>query len=105
MKRIAPILLMALKELERVLQGSLSGKQVDNIVSKISAFAIYSAIAGTASVFSGIGSVVAILTQTGLVWSLYVMINKELGISMKEETVKFIASAMLTNLVCNAGTY
>ena len=75
--KIAPVLLMALKELERVLQGSLSGKQVDNIVSKINAFAIYSAIAGTASVFSGIGSVVAILTQTGLVWSLYVMINKE----------------------------
>ena len=49
--KIAPVLLMALKELERVLQGSLSGKQVDNIVSKINAFAIYSAIAGTASVY------------------------------------------------------
>ncbi len=105
MKQIAPILLLALKELERALKGSLSGRQIDNIVSKISSFAIYSAIAGTASAFTGIGSIIAILTQTGLVWGLYVMINKELGISMKEETVKFIASAMLTNLVCNAGAY
>jgi hypothetical protein len=58
-----------------------------------------------ASLTGGIGSVVAFLTQTGLIWTTYVKINKELGVSMSENTMKFIGSAVLTNLIANAGIY
>ena len=68
-------------------------------------YAIYSAVAQMASLTGGLGTVVALVTQTGLVWTTYVKINKELGISMSDNTMKFIGSAVLTNLIANAGMY
>ena len=45
------------------------------------------------------------MTQAGFVWATYVKINKTLGISMSENTAKFIGSAIVTNLIPNAGAF
>lgn len=102
---ISPLLYAAFKELQDASKGALTGTKIESISGIINKYAIYSAIAQMASLAVGIGSVVALLTQTGLVWTTYVKINKELGVSMSENTMKFIGSAVLTNLIANAGIY
>ena len=99
-------LAVLLGKLNEVLQDNLSESEISEIKGTIEAFAITAAIAGAVSgVVPGVAAVVALLTQTGLVWASYVKINKTLGISMKENTAKFIGAAILTNLTTNAGTY
>ena len=102
---ISPLLYAAFKELQDASKGALTGTKIESISGIINKYAIYSAVAQMASLAGGIGSVVAFLTQTGLVWTTYVKINKELGISMSENTMKFVGSAVLTNLIANAGIY
>ena len=58
-----------------------------------------------AGVAPGIAGVAAALTQAGFVWANYVQINKTLEISMSENTAKFIGSAVVTNLITNAGAF
>lgn len=100
----SPILYYALRNLNESMKGSLSGTQIENIKDTINGFAIASAIACMAAgIIPGVAGVVAALTQAGFVWTTYVKINKTLGISMSENTTKFIGSAILTNLITNAG--
>lgn len=95
-----------LAKLNEALQDQLSESEIDEIKGTIQRFAITAAIAGAvAGVVPGGAAVVAVLTQTGLVWATYVKINKTLGISMSENTAKFIGSAILTNITTNAGAY
>ena len=102
---ISPLLYAAFKELQDVSKEAFVGTKIENIAGIINKYAIYSAVAQMASLVSGIGAVVALVTQTGLVWTTYVKINKELGISMSDNIMKFIGSAVLTNLIANAGIY
>lgn len=102
---ISPLLYAAFKELQDASKGALTGTKIESISGIINKYAIYSAVAQMASLTGGIGSVVAFLTQTGLIWTTYVKINKELGVSMSENTMKFVGSAVLTNLIANAGIY
>lgn len=98
------LLVAVFKELEKATKGSLSGTKIEGIAEVINRFAGYSAAASAIALVPGFGGVVSMLTQTGLVWGTYVKINQELGIQIKENVVKFIASAMLTNIATNAGT-
>lgn len=103
---IAPMLYVAFTELQKASNGMLSGTKIEPIAETINRFAIYSAIAGGAScVVPGAGGALAALTQTGLVWTLYVQINKTLGIEIKDNVMRFIGSAVLTNIATNAGAY
>ena len=54
--------------------------------------------------FPGVGSIVAIGTMTVTVWTMYVKVNKDLGISIKKNLLKFIASAFVSNLAANVGS-
>lgn len=100
-----PMLAHALKELDASAKNSLKGTKLNKISSDIHAFAIAAAVAGgVANVAPGIGGIAAMLTQTGLVWTLYVKINNTLGIKTSENVMKFVGSAMITNIVTNAGT-
>ena len=93
-------------ELNKAMENTLSNTEIAEIKETIQHFAIAAAAAGAISgMVPGAASVIAVLTQTGLVWATYVKINKTLGISMKENTAKFIGSAIVTNLMANAGTY
>ena len=55
--------------------------------------------------FPGGGSVVLTAASVAAIWGMYVKINKVLGISISENTLKSLASAILTNIVAGAGAY
>lgn len=102
----AGVLAKALQELDRSMRHSLDGTQIEQIKDCIGNYAIAAAVAsGVAGVASGIAGVAAVLTQAGFVWATYVKINQKLDISMSENTAKFIGSAIITNLVTNAGAF
>lgn len=99
-------LAVLLTKLNDVLQDNLSDSEIAEIKGTIEAFAITAAVSGAvAGMVPGFATVVAVLTQTGLVWATYVKINKTLGISISENAAKFIGAAILTNLATNAGVY
>ena len=101
---IAPFLAKACQELDKAMHGTLDGTKIACISETISGYAITAAIAsGVAGVAPGFAGVAAALTQAGFVWATYVKINKTLNISMSENTAKFIGSAVVTNLITNAG--
>lgn len=103
---IAPLLAKACQELDKAMQGTLDGTKIACISETISGYAIAAAIAsGVAGVAPGFAGVAAALTQAGFVWATYVKINKTLNISMSENTAKFIGSAVITNLITNAGAF
>lgn len=102
----AGVLAKALQELDRSMRHSLDGTQIEQIKDCIGNYAIAAAVAsGVAGVAPGIAGVAAVLTQAGFVWATYVKINQKLDISMSENTAKFIGSAIVTNLVTNAGAF
>jgi len=99
-----PLLYIAFKGLNDAMKGTLEGTQIESIKETINDFAIASALASmAANVVPGVAGVVAALTQAGFVWATYVKINQTLGISMSENTAKFIGSAILTNIVTCSG--
>lgn len=102
----AGVLAKALQELDRSMRHSLDGTQIEQIKDCIGNYAIAAAVAsGVAGVAPGIAGVAAVLTQAGFVWATYVKINQKLDISMSENTAQFIGSAIITNLVTNAGAF
>lgn len=99
-------LVKALQDLDKSMRHSLDGTKIEQIKDTIGDYAIAAAVAsGVAGVAPGFAGVAAALTQTGFVWATYVKINKTLGISMSENTAKFIGSAIVTNLITNAGAF
>lgn len=101
---LSPLLYAALQQLDESAQRNLLGSRLDEIKLTIHRYAIYSAVASVASnVLPGMGALAAIVAQTTLVWTMYVKINRTLGVSMSENTAKFVGSAMLTNMATNAG--
>lgn len=95
----------AYTELTKAAKGTLAGSKIEDIASTINKFALFSAVAATTSLIPGVGGVISMISQTGLVWGTYVAINKQLGISMSDNLAKFIGSAMLTNIATNAAGY
>ena len=100
------ILAKALQDLDKSMRHSLDGTKIEQIKDTIGDYAIAAAVAsGVAGVAPGFAGVAAALTQAGFVWATYVKINKTLGISMSENTAKFSGSAIVTNLITNAGAF
>lgn len=100
------VLAKALQELDRSMRNSLDGTKIEDIKNCIGDYAIGAAVAsGVAGVAPGFAGVAAALTQAGFVWATYIKINKTLGISMSENTAKFIGSAIVTNLMTSAGAF
>ena len=96
----------ALQDLDKSMRNSLNGTKIEQIKDTIGNYAIAAAIAsGVAGIAPGFAGVAAALTQAGFVWATYVQINKTLGISMSENTAKFIGSAVVTNLITSAGAF
>ena len=101
---IAPFLAKAFVELDKAMQGTLNGTKISCISETISHYALASAVASMlAAVIPGGGGLVAALAQAGFVWATYIKINKTIGLSMSQETAKFLGSAIVTNIVTGYG--
>ena len=101
---IAPLLFAALQELNNKMKHCLDQTQLNQVSETINYYALASAAAsvGVAMLPAG-GALAAAAAQTGFVWATYVKINKALRISMSEEIVKFLGTAMVTNLITSYG--
>ena len=98
MSNITPALVIACRELEKAMKGTLDGTKLQEIQDTINGFAIASAVACFFSgIVPGAAGVVAMLAQAGFVWATYLSINRILGLSFSENVIKTIASAILTN--------
>jgi len=98
-------LYLAFRKVDEAMQGTLDGTKIESIKETISTFAVSAAITSMlAGALPGVAGVVAGLANAGLIWGTYIKINKTLGISMSEHTAKFIGTAIMTNIIANAGT-
>ena len=102
-ERIKPILYSAIMALQDSMNDALTASQIEQISDRVKRYALVSAVSsGLASAVPGV-AVLTVVTQTGLVWALYLQINKTIGISTKENVLKFLGSAVMTNLITNFG--
>lgn len=95
----------ALKALEQASKDVISSQNIEKAGETIQGCAIIAAIAGVGSGWlPGAGSLVATGAWVAAIWGMYVKVNKDLGISIKDNVLKSLASAILTNILASAGS-
>lgn len=100
------LLAHALKELENVSDELLRKDGAEEAGDTILVCSIAAAVSGIGSgMLPGVGSVVASAACVTSIWTMYVKINQHLGISVKDNILKSLASAILTNIIASAGSY
>ena len=72
----------------------MSGEKRDEIIKIIKEFSIFSAAMALAgNIVPGAGSILTVIGQTGLIWTLYVKINNIIGLELSENTAKFLTNS------------
>ena len=95
--------LIALKE---GTHGIIREEHLEKVENTIQACAITAAATGVgAGMFPGVGSIVLTAASVGAIWTMYYRINRILGISISQNKLKSLASAILTNIIAAAGSY
>lgn len=99
------VLVYALKALEQASTEIIGSEKIKKAGDTIMACAVVAAIAGVGSGWlPGAGALVATAAWVATIWGMYVKINKDLGISIKDNVLKSLASAILTNILAAAGS-
>lgn len=95
----------ALRALQEASNNIIKEYQAEKVGDIIQSRAIVSAAAGIGAAIlpTGGGSLIAAAVAVGAVWEMYFQINRELGISISDNKLKSLASAILSNLLANAG--
>ena len=95
----------AVEYLDEVSDGILKDGGAEEAAGVIKGCALTAAIAGVGSGWiPGAGGAFATAAFVASIWSMYVLINKKLGISTKDNVLKTLASAFLTNILAAAGS-
>ncbi|MBQ2970644.1 MAG: hypothetical protein IJE15_09715 [Bacteroidaceae bacterium] len=98
------VLAYALRALGEATEGYLRGSDIEKAGDTIMSCAVIAAVAGVGSGWlPGAGALVATAAWVAAIWGMYVKINKDLGITIKDNVLKSLASALLTNLIASAG--
>lgn len=99
------VLVYALKALEQASTEIIGSEKIKKAGDTIMSCAVVAAIAGVGSGWlPGAGALVATAAWVATIWGMYVKINKDLGISIKDNVLKSLASAILTNILAGAGS-
>lgn len=94
-----------LKALQEVTKGIVEDEHLEAVENTIQTCAIIAAATGVgAGMFPG-GALVLTAASVAAVWGMYIKINKVLGISISENALKSLASALLTNMIAAIGAY
>jgi len=85
-------------------------KQLEKMFNKetaaiIDQHASGSLLAGMVSLVPGAGPTICAVTQTALVYTMYVRINRAMGISLSENKLRALAGAVVGNIAGNATAY
>ena len=85
-------------------KNAITQAQADKAAATILGCSIAAAIAGVGSGWlPGAGALVASAAWVAAIWTMYIKINKDLGITLSENVLKSLASAFLTNIIASAG--
>lgn len=96
----------ALKALQEATHNVIQQEDLVKVEKTIQTCAIVAAATGIGGgMLPGAGGVVMTAASVAAIWTMYVKINKELGISISGNALKSLASAMLTNIIAGAGAY
>lgn len=101
---VSHLLHHALEALREASNNAIKEYHAEKAATTIKACSIAAAVAGVgAGLLPGAGGAVAATACVAAIWGMYVKINMDLGISIAENALKSLASALLTNLIASAG--
>lgn len=93
----------ALKALQEASKDVIRSNHIEKAEKTIYACSITATVAGVAAgIVPGAGAAIAASACVAAIWSMYVKINFDLGISISQNVLKSLASALLTNLLASA---
>ena len=102
---IGHYLALALRALEQAQENYIRKEKLEAVADTINGCAIAAAIAGVGSGWlPGAGALVATGVWVAAIWGMYIKVNHDLGINIKDNVLKSIASAFLTNIIASAGS-
>lgn len=86
-------------------QSKTSSERIESIITQHAVGAAATALGAGIMTFAfpAAGAVVDALVSTGIIWSMYCRISRELNIPMSKNLLKTLGSACLTNIVANLG--
>lgn len=100
------VLVYALRALEQATRDVIKSKNIEKAGETIKKCSIAAAVAGVGTGWlPGAGALVASVAWVAAIWGMYVKVNIDLGISIKKNVLKSLASALLTNIIASAGSY
>lgn len=100
------VLVYALRALEQATRDVIKSKNIEKAGETIKKCSIAAAVAGVGTGWlPGAGAIVASVAWVAAIWGMYVKVNIDLGISIKKNVLKSLASALLTNIIASAGSY
>ena len=87
-------------------QNKTSSERIESIITQHAVGSAATALgAGLFTVaFPAVSTIVDALLSTGIIWTMYYRISRELGIPMSKNLLKTLGSACLTNIVANLGS-
>lgn len=95
---------VVVKALKEVPRNVINEQEAADIAKIISMHALGAAASGAATAWiPGAGASVAAVGEAAFVWTMYTRISQRLGISLSKKKLKFLGSAVLSNLVSIAG--
>lgn len=101
---VGHLLVHALHALEEAQKDYIRKEKLEAVADTIQACAVAAAVAGVGSGWlPGAGSLVATGLWVATIWGMYVKVNYDLGIKIKDNILKSLASAFLTNIIASAG--
>lgn len=102
---IGHLLAHAIRALEQVQDDYIKKEKLEAVADTIQGCAVTAAIAGVGSGWlPGAGSLVATGAWVAAIWGMYIKVNHDLGIKIKGNILKSLASAFLTNIIASAGS-
>lgn len=94
------------KALKDVPGNVISEETAEDIAKIISMHALGAAASGAATAWiPGAGATVATAGQIAFIWTMYIRIGERVGINLSKEKLKFLGSAIVSNLASAAGSY
>ncbi len=93
------------KALKKVPKNVLSAQESEDIENIIKLHALGAAASGAATGWiPGAGAAVASVGHAAFIWTMYVRISRRLDIKLSKKKLKFLGSAVVSNITCAVGT-
>ena len=86
-------------------QSKTSSERIESIITRHATGAAATALGAGIMTFAfpASGTLIDVLVSTGIIWSMFYNISRELGIPMSKNLLKTLGSAFLSNIAANLG--